>query len=351
MNKDKLKIAVDQVYRDLAGAMAATLGFLGVKTGLFRAMAGAGPLTVAQVVERTGLQSRYVEEWLKAMVAARYLAYDPAAETFALSEEHAYLVAAPGTDHDAGALFGAVPGLVGAAGRVSRAFRDGGGVPFSEYGDEFVDALDAMNRGQYELRLTQQWLHSMPAVVQALQAGTAALDIGCGVGRVSIALAKAFPASRFVGVDLSESSIRKAQAAGQAAGLADRVAFIHGTLDALAPGQRFGLITACDCVHDFTAPLETLRGLKRRLTGDGTLFVVEPKVADRLEDNQTDIATLFFGFSVLHCMTQSLAGGGPGLGTCLGAAGMERLVREAGFTRFQVLPVKSLVNLFYAVGH
>jgi hypothetical protein len=79
------------------------------------------------------------------------------------------------------------------------------------------------------------------------------------------------------------------------------------------------------------------------------LFVMEPKVADRLEDNRNDIAAMYYGFSVLHCMTQSLAAGGPGLGTCLGAAGMERLMGEAGFTRFEVLPIKSAVNLYFAV--
>ena len=349
MDREKMKAAVDRVYRDMAGTMAATLGFLGVKTGLFRALAGAGPLTAAQVAGRTGLHARYVEEWLKAMVAARYVEYDPAAQTFALSEEHAYLLAADGSDHDAGSLFTAIPALVRAAPQVAAAFREGGGVPFSAYGEDNVDAFDAMNRGRYELRLAQEWLAAVPDAVAALHAGGAALDIGCGVGRVSLALARAFPAAQCVGADLSEISIAKAQAAARAAGLDGRVRFSHGSLDALPPGERYALITAMDCIHDLAAPVETLRALHGRLAPGGVLFVMEPKVADRLEDNRGDIATMYYGFSVLHCMTQSLAAGGAGLGACLGAAGIERLVREAGFTRFEVLPIKSSVNLYYAV--
>ena len=82
---------------------------------------------------------------------------------------------------------------------------------------------------------------------------------------------------------------------------------------------------------------------------DGVLFVVEPKAADRLEDNCNSIGTMYYGFSVFHCMTQSLARGGPGLGTCLGPARARALMREAGFSSFDILDIKSQVLAFYAV--
>ena len=82
---------------------------------------------------------------------------------------------------------------------------------------------------------------------------------------------------------------------------------------------------------------------------DGTFFVIEPKVADRLEDNLNPIATMFYGFSMFHCMTQSLAAGGPGLGTCMGPAHTKALMQKAGFGKFRQLDIKSQVNLFYAV--
>ena len=123
-------------------------------------------------------------------------------------------------------------------------------------------------------------------------------------------MAKVFPESHFTGVDPDRESIQRARANAAANEMQNRVRFLAQNAAELPPGERFDLITACDCVHDFAAPLETLRELKTRLEPEGVLLVIEPKVADRLEDNHNPIATMFYGFSVFHCMTQSLAQGG-----------------------------------------
>jgi len=349
MDKDKVKAFTNQMFGHIAGAMAMGLSYVGTKTGLFRAMAGKGPLTIEQVVAESGLQSRYVEEWLKGMACAGYLEYDPDGETFTLPDEHAYLLASDGTDHFAGGLIYMVPVLLGVAPKVAEAFRSGGGVSFDHYGEEGILALDLVNRGNYEHRFASYWLQALPEVVEQLEAGARVLDVGCGTGYVSLALAKAFPESHFTGVDPDRESIQQASANAAANEMEDRVRFLAQNAAELPPGERFDLITACDCVHDFAAPLETLRELKTRLEPEGVLLVIEPKVADRLEDNHNPIATMFYGFSVFHCMTQSLAQGGPGLGTCMGPARTEQLMREAGFSRFEVLAINSQVNLFYAV--
>jgi len=166
-----------------------------------------------------------------------------------------------------------------------------------------------------------------------------------------MALAEAFPNSQFCGVDLDAASIGQACDNAASRGLTDRVEFIAKPIGEFAPGRQFDLITACDCIHDFSAPVQSLGEIRARLKPDGTLFVVEPKAADKLEDNINPIATMFYGFSVFHCMTQSLAEGGPGLGTCMGPAQTEALLKEAGFSRFRRLDIKSQVNLFYAAGH
>lgn len=348
MDKEKAKAFGDKVFGDMAGAMAAGMGYVGTKTGLFRAMAGKGPLRLEDVVRECGLQPRCVEEWLKGMVCAEYLEYDPGAETFELPDEHAYLLASDQTDHFVGGLFYMVPVLLRVAPRVAEAFERGGGVRFEEYGPDGVLALDMVNRGQYEHRFASYWLKALPDVVQRLEAGARVLDVGCGVGRVCVTLAKAFPNADVVGLDPDVESIRQANAMAEAAGMGGRVRFLAETISDLDPADGFDLITACDCIHDFAAPVATLKNIRALLKPDGTLFVVEPKVANRLEDNHNPIATMFYGFSVFHCMTQSLAQGGLGLGTCLGPARTEKLLREAGFTRFEVLDIKSQVNLFYA---
>lgn len=349
MDKQRIKDFAGHVFRDMSGAMVAGLGYVGTTTGLFRAMAHKGPMSAEEVAAASGLEARYVEEWLRGMVCAGYLDFDPEAKTYRLPDEHAFLLASDGTDHFMGGLFSMAPVLLGVAPRVAAAFKDGGGVPFEDFGAEGVRALDAVNYGQYDARFAGYWLKSLPEVTARLEAGGRVLDVGCGVGRVCLALAKAFPDAEIIGLDPDRESIRQAEALAEETGLQDRVRFVAASVGGLDDGGGFDLITACDCIHDFVDPVQTLSGIRRLLTPDGALFVVEPKVADRLEDNINPIAAMYYGFSVFHCMTQSLAGGGPGLGTCMGAAQAERLMREAGFTRFRLVDIKSQVNLFYEV--
>ncbi len=341
IDKEKARQALDKVFRDMAGAMSAGMVYVGVKTGLWRAMEGKGALSSSALAEKTGLEPRYVEEWLKGMVAAGYLDYDPGARTYTLPEEHAYFLASDDTDHFVGGLFAMVPPLMRVAPEVARAFAEGGGVRFADFGPECVTALDLINRGQYEARFADYWLESMPDVVQRLRGGGRALDVGCGSGRVCAALAKAFPDADVVGVDPDAESIARARKSSKAR-------FIVGEVSAVEKAGGFDLVTLCDVLHDLAEPVKTLEQARALLKPDGVLFIIEPKAADKLEENRNAVATTFYGFSLFHCMTQSLARGGPGLGTCLGPAATEALVRQAGYTRFRRLDIRSLTNLFYA---
>lgn len=348
MDREKSKAALDRVFRDMAGAMSAGMAFVGTRAGLFRAMQGKGAMLLEDVVRASGLERRYVEEWLKGMVAAGYLDYDPQSGTqsgtgtYTLSDEMAYFVASEGSDHFVGGMWEMVPALLRQAPKVSEAFAKGGGVPFEEFGADCVHALDLINRGQYETRFVDYWLQALPEAVAKLRAGGTALDFGCGSGRVCIALAKAFPQARICGVDVHGESIERARDAAKREGV--KVDLRVGE----PPAGPFDLVTLCDCLHDLAAPVSTLEKIRSILKRDGTLFLIEPKAADRLEDNRNPVATMFYGFSLFHCMTQSLARGGPGLGTCLGPAGTQKLVREAGFRDFRLLEIKSMTNLFYA---
>jgi ubiquinone/menaquinone biosynthesis C-methylase UbiE len=339
MDKEKTRQAIDQVFRDMAGAMAAGMALVGTRTGLFRAMAGKGAMSVDEVVAATRLERRYVEEWLAGMTAAGYL--DFAHHRYTLSDEMAYFVASDGSDHFVGGIWEMVPPLLRVAPRVAEAFAKGGGVRFEEFGADCVNALDLINRGQYEQRFTDYWLKALPEVTERLAAGGRALDYGCGSGRVAIALKKAFPAADVHGYDVDAQSIARARDAAAQAGVA-------ATFGAGRPRGEFDLVTICDCIHDLAAPMAALREIHALMKSGGTLFIVEPKAADRLEDNRNPVAAMFYGFSLFHCMTQSLARGGPGLGTCMGPAKTGELVREAGFADFRALDIKSMTNLFYA---
>jgi len=148
VDKDRIKAFSGQVFTDMAGAMTAGLGYIGIKTGLFQKMADGGWMTLEEVVQASGMQTRYVDEWLRGMVSAGYLEYEPDGETFRLPDEHAYLLASEGTDHFMGGLFCFAPVLLGVAPKVAAAFEQGGGVPFEEYGAEGVQAREGAARSR-----------------------------------------------------------------------------------------------------------------------------------------------------------------------------------------------------------
>lgn len=349
MDKDKIKAFSERVFADVSTSLASGMVYVGVKTGLFRAMDGQGPMSCEQVVEDSGLQARYVQEWLKGMVAAEYLEYDSDQQTYLLPDEYAYMLASDGTDHFVGGLYNMVPVLMAGAPQVAQAFVSGGGVPFDAIGEEGVLALDILNRGAYQQRFVSYWLQSLPGVVENLEAGGRALDVGCGSGYVSTSLAQAFPQAEVVGIDPDSVSIGQARktAATARCGAEFQVTTTTGLLNK-HPSDQFDFISACDCVHDFPDPPATLREIRQLLAADGTFLVIEPKVADRLEDNINSVASMFYGFSLFHCMTQSLAADGCGMGACAGPANTQKLLAEAGFSSVELLPIKSQVNLFYA---
>lgn len=344
-----MKTMADRVFRDMAGGTAVGLAWLGVETGLFNGLAEGGAQSAAALAERCGLVERYVEEWARGMVAAEYLEFNAENDTFSLPDEHAYLLASDGTDHYMGGLFGMQPAVMAVAPRVRDAFRDGGGVPFEDYPAECREAIDLMNRGNYEHRLTSYWLQALPDIVQKLEDGGRVLDVGCGRGQVVLAMAKAFPNSEIVGVDPDTASIEFARAAVAEAGLNGNARFVADTLDGVSESPGFDLVLACDSLHDLPDPVSVLRDVRKRLAADGVLLVIEPRLSDHLHENVHPIGAMFYGFSVFHCLTQSLAQDGAGMGACAGPTRTKALFHDAGFASVEELELKSPVNSFYAV--
>lgn len=347
MDKARIGAFADAVYRDMAGAMAIGMGYLGLKSGLFEAMKDGTPIGSQDLARATRLTPRYVEEWLNGMTAAGWLVHDEEAGTFSMPIEHGFLLASVGTDHYMGGLFLAGPSLLSQAPEVAQAFRDGGGVHFEAFNDDWIEALDLMNGGAYQHRLASYWMKQLPDIDERLASGGRALDIGCGVGRVSLALAEAYPLARITGFDPDGNSVAQARAAANMAG-AERVTFIEGLITDLLPEPVFDFAGMFDCLHDLAEPEATLVEIRDRLAPGGALMVMEPQSADKLADNSSPLGTVYYGFSLFHCMTQSLAQGGPGLGTCMGPEKALSLLRNAGFSDVKKLPIKSQTNMFFA---
>ncbi|GGT36674.1 transcriptional regulator [Streptomyces kurssanovii] len=326
------------------GALALLIS-VGHQTGLFDTLAGLPPSTGDEIAMSAGLDQRYVREWLGGMVVGGVVEYDPEHETYVLPPEHAAsLVTAAGPDNLAGMMqYIALMGEVEQ--QVVRCFRDGGGVPYSAY--PRFQALQAEETARvYDQALVDTIVPLVPDLPERLRAGIDALDVGTGQGHAPVVLAKAFPSSRFHGLDLSEAGVEAGRTEAARLGLGN---VRYTVADSMEISGEYDLITAFDVIHDLARPDATLAAISRSLNEGGTFLMGDIAASSKLEKNVGHpFGPALFGFSVFYCMTTSLSTGGAGLGTVWGQETAVRMLKEAGFTRVDVRTVEGdPLNVYY----
>jgi SAM-dependent methyltransferase len=199
----------------------------------------------------------------------------------------------------------------------------------------------------FDHHLLGAWLPLLPELRARLECGIRWADVGCGAGRAVIRLAQAFPRSTFAGFDVLPAQVERARAAALEAGVADRVSFEVADAAHGVPG-RWDAISTFDVVHDAVDPDALVAGIRRSLAADGTYLMLEINCADDHADNRGPLATVLYGFSVLYCMTTSLAHGGAGLGTCgCPPAVVGQIGRHAGFGIVRQVPIQDAFNRLY----
>lgn len=336
-----------RVLTDTAAASTVVMAAFGDRLGLFKELVSSGPATSVQLAARTGLDERYVREWLAGMYAAGYLTHRASDGTFELPPEHAPTLASePGP-----AFFGGVhQEIIGAIQRyddVVESFRTGGGVHLDHLHPDVHLGTARFTAAWHEHLLVQEWLPLVPATKNLLELGADVADVGCGAGLASIELAKAFPASRFVGFDVSHSAIEAAVVNAKVAGVDDRVSY--EVLDASAGLPRsFDVITTFDVVHDAVAPRALLRSIREGLRQGGRYLCLDINCSEDIRQNVGPVASLLYGFSLLYCMTTSLAEGGEGLGTLgLPEPKLRELAVQAGFSDVRRAEMDNPFNSLY----
>ncbi len=322
---------------------------IGDRLGLFKDLAEKGPATSAELAARAGINERYAREWLGGMASAGYLEYDPSSGRFALPPEHAPALAQESGPVFFGGMFQMLPSGFHRLDRLVDIFREGGGVTQSEYGPNWWEGMERFTAGWFENHLLQEWVPAMPDVKAKLEGGATVADIGCGSGRALFKLAEAFPNSRYVGYDISEAQIERARTNAHEAGLQDTVHFrLHDVVEGLP--EQYDVITTFDVIHDAIDPRGLLRAIRQGLKPDGSYVCLDINCSDKLEENIGPLGAMFHGFSVLYCMTTSLAHHGEGLGT-LGfhEKAAEEMCREAGFSAVRRLPLENPFNNVYEI--
>ncbi|TQL88197.1 methyltransferase family protein [Actinoallomurus bryophytorum] len=333
LDEARLEAFVGQVVADMGAAISGLLLHIGDRLGLYKAMAGAGPITSSDLARRTGTAERYVREWLGNQAAGGYVVYDPAGGTYELPAEQAMVVADEGSPVFLGGAFETIASCYADHDVLVEAFRTGAGVGWHEHDARLFSGVVRLFRPGYAAHLVQEWLPALDGVVEKLRAGASVADVGCGLGASTVIMAQAFERSTFAGFDIHEPSIEAARTAAAQAGVDQRARFAVAQAKDL-PGEGYDLVCLFDALHDMGDPVGAARHIRRALAADGTLLLVEPNAGDALEDNLHPIGRTYYGLSTVICTPGSLAQDvGLGLGAQAGERRLAVVLREAGFTR------------------
>ncbi len=320
---------------------------IGHRTELFDRMAELPPSTSEQIASATGLNERYVREWLAAMVTGGIVEYDPGQSTYRLPPEHAAsLTRAAGPGNLAKmmqfiALFGKVED------KLVDVFRNGGGVPYSEF-DKFQELMAEESAGVVDTTLVDVTLPLIPGIVERLNEGIDVLDVGCGQGHAINVMARAFPNSRFTGYDFSDEGVQAGTAEAKEWGLSNS-RFVVKDVAKIDDRGAYDLITAFDAIHDQAAPTKVLQNISDALRPGGTFLMVDIAASSNLEENlEHPLAPMMYSVSTAHCMTVSLALNGEGLGTMWGQQLARKMLAAAGFTNVNLESVEGdIMNAYY----
>lgn len=330
----KVDELLSRVVSDLSASLAGVLVSIGHRLGLYKAMANAGPITARELAANTGCAERYVREWLNAQAAGGYVNCHPDIDTYELSVEQAMVLADEASTVFMPAVWQIPAGMWFDEEKSLEAFRTGTGVAWSEHDDRVHRGVAAFYRNAYRASLISEWLPALSGGIRRLEQGITVADVGCGFGHSTVLMAETFPNSRFHGFDGHPASIGEARDNARAAGVDDHVAFEIEQASGY-PGN-YDLICFFDCLHDLGDPVAAVRHAAQALKPGGSVMLVEPFAADRMDNNLSQISRFYYAASTMLCCAHAISEGGQ---LILGAqAGQEKLrevFRAAGFTGFQ----------------
>jgi SAM-dependent methyltransferase len=346
---------MDQFLQFMSGTFNIFAIYIGDRLGFYRTLAEQGPLTSVELAGNTSTHERYVREWLEQQTVAGILEVedeklDAEKRRFRLPPGHAEPLI------DCSSLNYIVPlaQLIAGATRplpaLLEAYRSGGGVPYDAYGIDLREGQAAINYPAFFHQLPSEWLPAMPDVHARLQAEPAAhvADIGCGFGWSSIGMARGYPKVFVDGYDLDEPSVERARQNAHTNSVAGQVRFFARDASDPTLSGHYDLVTAFECVHDMSNPVGALRMMRRLAGEDGTVLIVDERVGDHFSVDSSGVDWMMYGWSIMHCLPVGMAGpSGVGTGTVMRSGTLQQYAREAGFRRFEILPIDNFFFRFY----
>ena len=334
VDEGKLQKFMEKMLGDMGAAMGAALVIVGDKLGLYKAMAGAGPISSEDLAKKTNTDERYVREWLAGQAAAGYVEYDGASQHFTLPAEQELVFAVEGSPVFVPGAFEIIAAILRDEPKITEAFKTGRGVGWHEHDAALFSGTERFFRPSYAAHLVAEWLPALEGMRDRLEKGIEVADVGCGHGSSTILMAKAFPKSTFVGFDYHQPSLDRAAAAAKAAGVTN-VRFERAMAKEF-PGKNYGLVAFFDCLHDMGDPVGASAHVRQTLAPDGTWMIVEPFAHDSVQENLNPIGRTFYSASTMICTPASKSQEvGLALGTQAGEKRLREVVMAGGFKRFR----------------
>jgi SAM-dependent methyltransferase len=333
VNEGKLHEFMMKAVGEMGAAMNAALILVGDKLGIYKAMAGSGPMTSEEIAAKTKTHERYVREWLAAQSAGGFITYDATTKRYTLPPEQALALADETSPVFLPGFFEIVSACIKDEPKITEAFRTGKGLGWHEHDHCLFAGTERFFRPNYRAHLIGEWIPALGDVESKLKAGAKVADVGCGLGTSTRLMAQAYPKSTFVGFDYHPASIQMAQEAAAKAGVSERVRFEVASAKEY-PGEGYQLVAFFDCLHDMGDPEGAARHVLKTLDPGGAWMIVEPFANDQLEDNLNPIGRVFYSASTMLCTPASLSQEvGLGLGAQAGEARLSKILKNAGFTR------------------
>jgi 2-polyprenyl-3-methyl-5-hydroxy-6-metoxy-1,4-benzoquinol methylase len=334
INEDRMQAFLGKVVGDFGASLSSALSYIGQKLGLYQGLASNGPLTPAELAQKTNTNERYVREWLINQAAGGYVEYDSASGRYSLNAEQAVALTDETSPFYVGGGFFVIKAMTQAVERIEEHFRDGGGMLWGEHHPDLFIGTERFFRPGYATHLIASWIPSLDGTEAKLKAGGKVADVGCGHGASTIIMAQAYPNSEFWAFDNHEASITYAREAAKKAGVSDRIHF-EATSAQTIPDNQYDMIAFFDCLHDMGDPVGACKRAAQVVAPNGVALIVEPMAGNTVEENFNPIGRTFAGASTLCCTSNSLAVNGPALGAVATEAAIRDTVLAGGFTNFR----------------
>jgi 2-polyprenyl-3-methyl-5-hydroxy-6-metoxy-1,4-benzoquinol methylase len=319
--------------------------YLGDRLGLYQALAETGASTPAELASGAGIHERYAREWLEQQAVTGILEVDDSAKAdserrYSLPPAHAEALINLDSMFSISPLSRTIVASIQALPQLMEAFRTGSGVEWSDYGPDMIESQGDFNRPWVLSLLGTEYLPSIPDVHSRLQADPPArvVDVACGVGWASIAIARAYPRVRIDGFDPDKHSIEIARRLAKESGVEDRVRFEVRDAASIGTEGPYDLAIVIEAIHDLSRPVEVLAGIRQSLGTSGTLIVADEKVGEAFSAPGDIVERFMYGFSFLVCLPSGLAEQpSAATGTVMRPATLRRYAAEAGFKGVDVL--------------